>query len=567
MNFRNFMTSGLALFVLALAACSGRSEPATSSPPAPAAVEAERATPEAATETTEAESPESETTGAESVQTDTTGETSAPAQAAGAGWTAWVANGLDDSLSVVDIATGEELIRIPVGMNPHILTTSPDGSILYVVNAGEHDRDPNAHADAAESQAESDPHGHGGNGTGAAQPAGPGTADEDKEDNNMDMGTPASNEGPDFMGYSLWAVDAASGEVLARVPVGVGPTHPLASADGSRVYVTNTDEGSVTVIDTTTWEVVITIPDLPEPHDGELTPDDSLLYLATSGTSTMTVVDVATFEVIKTFDVGAKPRGLTVGGENGAIAYVTNKGDGTLSIIDVPNDTVPNTAPVGEGAHAVRISPDGQTIYVSLSQEDAVAVVDTESGNVRRTLSVGSTPEQLDLSRDGRWLVVSNNGDATLSIIDLTQEVVVATVPVGAGAYGVQTTPIAYTGGAGAEQSSLPDLPQNADGYVDIDVVQLAAAMPGEDFTLVNVHIPYEGELPNTDRFIPYNEITDHLADLPAQDAPIVLYCRSGSMSTQAAQALVAAGYTNVYELDGGFNAWQAAGYELLMKQ
>lgn len=116
-------------------------------------------------------------------------------------------------------------------------------------------------------------------------------------------------------------------------------------------------------------------------------------------------------------------------------------------------------------------------------------------------------------------------------------------------------------------QASLPDLPKNADGYVDISVEQLAAAMPDKGFTLVNVHIPYQGELPNTDLFIPFDEISAHQDELPAQDAPIVLYCRSGSMSTQAAQALVDAGYTNVYELDGGFNAWQATGHELLMKQ
>lgn len=115
--------------------------------------------------------------------------------------------------------------------------------------------------------------------------------------------------------------------------------------------------------------------------------------------------------------------------------------------------------------------------------------------------------------------------------------------------------------------AALPSLAKNSDGYVDIDIAQLAATMPGEGYTLVNVHIPYEGELPNTDLFIPYNEILDHLDELPDKDQPIVLYCRSGSMSTEAAAVLAGAGYTNVYEVDGGFNAWKAAGYELLMKE
>jgi rhodanese-related sulfurtransferase len=37
-------------------------------------------------------------------------------------------------------------------------------------------------------------------------------------------------------------------------------------------------------------------------------------------------------------------------------------------------------------------------------------------------------------------------------------------------------------------------------------------------------------------------------------------------MSTEVAAALAAAGYTKVYELDGGFNAWKAAGHDLLNK-
>ena len=116
---------------------------------------------------------------------------------------------------------------------------------------------------------------------------------------------------------------------------------------------------------------------------------------------------------------------------------------------------------------------------------------------------------------------------------------------------------------ARVDQSSA----KNADGYVDLSVDQLAGMMEDKDFTLVNVHIPYEGEIPDTDLFIPFDEIADHLDELPAKDAPIVLYCRSGGMSASAAEVLVDEGYSNVFELDGGFDAWKAKGHKLLDTQ
>jgi rhodanese-related sulfurtransferase len=120
--------------------------------------------------------------------------------------------------------------------------------------------------------------------------------------------------------------------------------------------------------------------------------------------------------------------------------------------------------------------------------------------------------------------------------------------------------------GSRADVPAGSDFPKNPDGYADISVEQLASLMEGEEITLVNVHVPYEGEIRQTDLFIPFDDIADHLSELPDKEATIVLYCRSGSMSTSAAQELAALGYTNILEVDGGFSAWLAAGNELLRK-
>lgn len=46
----------------------------------------------------------------------------------------------------------------------------------------------------------------------------------------------------------------------------------------------------------------------------------------------------------------------------------------------------------------------------------------------------------------------------------------------------------------------------------------------------------------------------------PDKDATIVLYCHSGARSALAAENLMRMGYRNVYSLDGGLTAYQAAG-------
>lgn len=104
-----------------------------------------------------------------------------------------------------------------------------------------------------------------------------------------------------------------------------------------------------------------------------------------------------------------------------------------------------------------------------------------------------------------------------------------------------------------------------ADGsFTRVSPDELQVMLEGKNFPLVNTHIPFEGDIPGTDLSIPYNEIDQNLGLLPSdKDARIVLYCRTGRMSTEAAGTLLGLGYTNVWELGGGMVAWQEAGLPL----
>ena len=110
--------------------------------------------------------------------------------------------------------------------------------------------------------------------------------------------------------------------------------------------------------------------------------------------------------------------------------------------------------------------------------------------------------------------------------------------------------------------------PVDDGGYTNISVKTLEKMIEErrESFILVNTHIPFEGDIPGTDLSIPYDEILENLDKFPQEkDAEIVLYCRNDPMSNAAAADLVQAGYSNVKNLVGGFNAWREAGQPLEM--
>lgn len=102
--------------------------------------------------------------------------------------------------------------------------------------------------------------------------------------------------------------------------------------------------------------------------------------------------------------------------------------------------------------------------------------------------------------------------------------------------------------------------------YKNISADELNSMFKNKDFILVNVHIPFAGDIPNTDVSIPFDQITEssYLSQLPTdKNAKIVLYCRSGRMSQIASEKLVGLGYANIWNLRGGMDEWEQSGYDL----
>ncbi len=63
---------------------------------------------------------------------------------------------------------------------------------------------------------------------------------------------------------------------------------------------------------------------------------------------------------------------------------------------------------------------------------------------------------------------------------------------------------------------------------------------------------------------IPVHDLAKHIDQLPDDPSTlIVVYCRSGVRSMFATSALLVLGYDKVYNMPGGFMAWQDAGYPI----
>ena len=99
--------------------------------------------------------------------------------------------------------------------------------------------------------------------------------------------------------------------------------------------------------------------------------------------------------------------------------------------------------------------------------------------------------------------------------------------------------------------------------YRNVSVADLAAASQNGKLVLdVRESWEYDQGHVAGAELLPLSELASRVAEVPA-DKPVYVYCHSGNRSKQASEILAKAGKKQIFNVQGGIIAWQAAGYPI----
>ncbi len=286
-----------------------------------------------------------------------------------------VLNSGDASLSLLDMARGTELRRIPVLREPHHVALSPDGRDLLVGDAGANEvlfLDPGT-GEIKRRVAMADPYqlGFSPNGkwltvTGLAR-------------NQVDI------------------YDAASMTLAKRYPLSSMPSHLAYSPDSSMVYVTLQGTNRLTAIDIKRQAVLWTAEVGATPagviwHNGKL-------LVANMGSDHFAVVDPVDGRVEQRIHTGRGAHQLFMS-PDGRTLWVNNRVDGTTVALNAETYALIRSYRVPGGPDCIDFAPDGK-LWITQRFIQKVAVLDPATGAIQ-SIGVGRSPHGIFLTTDIR---------------------------------------------------------------------------------------------------------------------------------------------------------------------
>jgi YVTN family beta-propeller protein len=154
--------------------------------------------------------------------------------------------------------------------------------------------------------------------------------------------------------------------------------------------------------------------DYLSPLDIAVADDGEWLYATAEDGDVLLAVDLRENRVARTIPVGSRPHSVVVSGDR-KTAYVSNRWSNSVSIVDLTAGEVTGELRVGTGPSGLALTPDGATLYVANTVSNDVSLLDLTTGREHKRLSAGNAPYAVSLTRDGEAVYVTSRLSSQLA--------------------------------------------------------------------------------------------------------------------------------------------------------
>jgi len=243
-------------------------------------------------------------------------------------------------------------------------------------------------------------------------------------------GVPARVYVPNSEAGTVDVIDPVSFRIIDHFAVGHLPQHVTPAWDLRTLYVDNDLGNSLTPIDPRTGRAGAPIP-VEDPYNLYFTPDGTKAIVVAEKLRQLDFRDPRTWKLLKSVPIAHA--GVDHGdfSTDGKEMLLSCEFSGWVVRVDVEHMSVTGELHVGGSPVDVKLSPDGSVFYVANQVRGGVSVVDASSMTERRFIPTGRGAHGLYVSRDGRALYVSNRLAGSVSVIDFATGHVSATWPTG----------------------------------------------------------------------------------------------------------------------------------------
>lgn len=237
---------------------------------------------------------------------------------------------------------------------------------------------------------------------------------------------------------ALLALDAHTMKVVREYPAGTDPECVAVSPDGQRLYLSNEDAGTASIVDVASAKTRATLVVGTEPEGVTASPDGKWVYVTAETSNVVTVIDAKKEKVAANILVDARPR-ATLFSRDGTRAWSTSEIGGTVATIDPKQHRIVKRLhlPKGDKPVGLALSPDQNTLYVATGRGNAVAVIDVRANRLLAKIPAGERVWGIAITRDGRRVYAANSLSNTISVIDTASRRVVRTIKTDDGPWGL----------------------------------------------------------------------------------------------------------------------------------